>query len=147
VKVSEAMTRDVHACRPEATAHDALEAMWHRDIGAMPVVDPQGKVEGMITDRDIAMATWMRRCAPEEVPVRKIMSREVWFVGPDDDITAAEQVMERHQVRRLPVVADGRVVGVVTLADLVRVRQAVPPADVVQTLSRITEPRHEASAS
>lgn len=141
MKIRDVMSTDVHSCTPGTTARDALALMYTHDIGALPVVDDSGGAVGMITDRDLAMACCVRDVAPTAIRVDEITTRNVWSVKPDDAVEEAELVMEERQVRRLPVLDGGRVVGIVSLADLVRGDRSVPAPQVAQTLAAITEPR------
>jgi CBS domain-containing protein len=140
MNVRELMTTKVHCCRPDSTARHALALMWKHDVGALPVVDAQDQVVGMITDRDIAMAVGLRNVAPGAITVREISTSDVWAVGPTATAEEAERIMEERQVRRLPVIDQGRLVGVVTLADLARC-EPLPDRDVAETLAAITTPR------
>ena len=140
MKVRDLMTPSVHHCRPDSTARHALALMWKHDVGALPIVDLQDHVVGMITDRDIAMAVGLRNVTPSALHVREITTHEVWWVSPDATVEEAEKIMEDHQVRRLPVLDGGKLVGVVSLADLVR-GERVPDRDVAETLAAITSPR------
>jgi CBS-domain-containing membrane protein len=75
----------------------------------------------MITDRDICMAALMRDRAPSAIPVADVMSRDLQACAPDDNVSAAEQTMRDHQIRRLPIVdRERRLLGVLSLADIVR---------------------------
>lgn len=145
--VADVMTGQVYTCAPGATARDALEVMWKCDVGALPIVDDAEQVIGMVTDRDLAMAGYHRGAPPHEILVTDVTTGAVWSVGPEDTLDFAERVMEERQVRRLPVVDSERLVGVISLADLVRARTGVLPAEVSRTLAAITEPRVPAQPS
>jgi CBS domain-containing protein len=150
MKVKEWMTTDVKAIRAVDSLQHAALAMWTNDIGAMPVLGPEGKVVGMITDRDIAMAAALRRKSLENLDVQSTMSRELWYVAPDDTLGEAEQLMCRHQVRRLPVVdAVGKLVGIVTFNDIARSATAGPKKAIAGHIARAIEaiatPRHAVS--
>lgn len=140
MKVQDVMTRHVVTCRADADARTALQLLWKHDVGLLPVVDGTDVV-GVVTDRDIAMACCMKNERPSDVKVDAITSHRLFSVTPDDTIERAEQVMQDHQVRRVPVIEEGRLVGMVTLADLAHEKREVPPADVARTLGVITEPR------
>lgn len=140
MQVRELMTRRVHTCRPDTTARHALALMWKHDVGVLPIVGANRDVLGMITDRDIAMAVGLRNVAPGALTVGEISTNEVWVVAPTTSIRDAERVMQEHQVRRLPVIEEGRLVGIVALADLVRAGGA-DRGEVADALAAITSPR------
>jgi CBS domain-containing protein len=122
MKVEDLMTTDVGACRPFDSVDRSARIMWERDCGAVPVVDQEGRVVAMLTDRDICMAALTQGRPLEEIHVSSAMSRRLWSCRPQDDVKEAEKVMRTHQVRRLPVIdADGKLVGVLSISDLARV--------------------------
>lgn len=119
--VESLMTRDVEVCRPESTLAAAAGVMWRRDCGAVPVVDENGSVVGIITDRDICMALSTRGQHAAEVRVSEVMARGVQTCTPVDDVREALEAMGRRQVRRLPVVdSRGKLVGVLSINDIIR---------------------------
>jgi CBS domain-containing protein len=119
--VESLMTRNPASIRPERALSLAAQLMWDRDCGALPVVDESGKVIGMITDRDICMATWSQGRAPSAIFVAEVMSPDVVCCGPGDTISRAESIMRANQLRRLPVAdPQGQLVGILSLADIAR---------------------------
>lgn len=104
--------------RPEATAHDAARAMEDNHIGAVIVHDGE-KVIGMVTDRDLAISVTAADRDPFEVQLRDIMSSPVVVLPPTADESDAARLMLSNHVRRIPLVHGARVVGLVTLDDLV----------------------------
>lgn len=150
MRVEHVMTRDPARCRPHDTTAAAARVMWDRDCGSVPVVDEAGMPVGMITDRDICMAAYTRGARLEEMTVDTVMSADVRTCRPRDAIAAAERLMARAQVRRLPVVDEhGRLVGIVALGDVARARGESRLrltvervfADVAKTLAAISQPR------
>jgi CBS domain-containing protein len=152
MKVEELMTPNVRTCRPGDTLSTAAQLMWDGDCGCIPIVSDDGsrRVVGMITDRDICMATHFRGCRPREIAVADVMSKGVRSVGPSEDLADAEAIMRDAQVRRLPVVDSNReLLGLVSLADLAREadrkRRSKQPSiteqDVGDTLTAICTPR------
>lgn len=118
--VENVMTRDVESCRPEDNLSAAASVMWRKDCGVVPVVDEEGRVVGMITDRDICMALATRPQTASEVPIADVMSREVRSCNAVDDIRDALEIIGRERLRRLPVVdAEGRLAGVLSVSDIV----------------------------
>jgi CBS-domain-containing membrane protein len=101
--------------------------MWDHDCGAVPVVGEDAKVVGIVTDRDICMATWSRGRAPGHISVAEVMSKNVFCCRREDSILGAEALMRANQIRRLPVVdREQRLVGMLSLADIARASEAAP---------------------
>lgn len=149
MKVQDLMTREVGACRPFAGGDEGARIMWERDCGAVPVVDQEGRVVAMLTDRDLCMAALTQGRALSEIRISSAMSRSLWCCRPEDDVTQAEGVMMARKVRRLPVVdADGKLLGILSLSDLAREAMAlrksrarkkpVGLSDVGETLAAIS---------
>jgi CBS domain-containing protein len=150
MRIEDVMTQNVMTCCETDSASEAARIMWERDCGCVPVVDDEGRAIGMVTDRDLLMASYTRGLDLREIEVRSVMSRDVQACHRQDDVQDAEYRMAQAQVRRLPVI-DGarRVVGLVSLGDLARARQRTPAgrvaehvlSDVAKTLAAIVEPR------
>ncbi len=119
MKIAEIMTRDVHTCSPSDTLATAAQIMWENDCGAVPVVDRENRVVGMITDRDVAMAAQLQGVALHDSSVASAMARDIKTCSPQDTPATVQALMQQHKVRRVPVVeADRRLVGLVGLGDL-----------------------------
>jgi CBS domain-containing protein len=149
MRVRELMTKDVATCGAADPCSAAVRLMWDCDCGAIPIVEPGGRLVGMITDRDICMAAWMQDCSPRAIPIGFVMSRDLSVCGPDDDLASAERLMRSKQIRRLPVVdAERRLIGLLSLADIVREARGrgsnrAIAEDLTATLADICEPRPE----
>ena len=104
MKVSDLMTKEVKACHPHDSLNRAAQLMWENDCGAIPVIDSDAKVIGMLTDRDICMAAYTKGIALVEASAASVMSRNVSVCNPGDNISTATERMREHQIRRLPVV-------------------------------------------
>jgi CBS domain-containing protein len=148
--IKDLMSRDVHTVRLGDHLDAAARVLWDRDCGAVPVVDGNGAVVGMITDRDICMAALTQGRPLGEIPVTVAMARTVRTARPDQDVAAALAAMTAQQVRRLPVVdARGVCIGMVSTADLVRHAAAQPktlaPEGLVRALAAIAAPRAAAA--
>jgi CBS domain-containing protein len=121
--------------------------MWDYDIGMLPVTDPTGRVIGVLTDRDVAMAAYMQGKPLGDISVESAMSKEVFTARPTTSLAELERIMAHHQVRRVPVVDDsGRAIGMVALGDLAlhssSARGAwVEPTEVAATLRGVCRPR------
>ena len=101
------------------TLAEAAERMWAGDCGCLPVVNDDGVVVAMVTDRDICMAAWSRNQPPQNLRVPEAMSKSLVTCTPDDTVENVEGTMRLARVRRLPVVDDGRLAGIISLADIV----------------------------
>jgi CBS-domain-containing membrane protein len=150
MNVAQIMNRNVETCRPTDTLAMAAVKMWDRDVGSLPVLDPDGRVIGAITDRDVCMTACFRGQPLHELTVSTAMSREVYACSPEDALLQAEEIMRGEQLRRLPVVdAEGRICGVITINDLAREaereelqrRHEITPQEVTLTLATISAPR------
>jgi CBS domain-containing protein len=152
MKTADLMTTGVRTCRLQDKLSTAVQTMWDHDLGCLPVLDADGRVAGMITDRDVAMAVHFRGVPPWAVPVADAMAKIVLSAAPQDDLRRALELMARHQLRRLPIVDDdGRLAGMLALADLARAcaatgRNALPARDLADLLAAVTMPRQPALA-
>ncbi len=107
-------------CAPSDTLVQPARTMWELDCGIVPVVDEQERLQGIITDRDIAMAAYTRGGSLSQIKVESTMSRQVEYVEPQDSLRTAIRKMSERQVRRLPVVEGDKLVGIIALADIAR---------------------------
>jgi CBS domain-containing protein len=145
--VGEIMSRGVRTCEPSDNLAEATNLMWDQDCGVLPVVE-DGKLEGILTDRDICIAVGTRNRRASEITVKEVATRDVKTCTPETDVEAAMLLMRRAKVRRLPVVTDGRLDGIITLNDLVMAATAktgpLTCEDVVETLKAVSVPwRHD----
>jgi CBS domain-containing protein len=120
MKVQELMTTDVEACAPTTDLAGVAMTMWRHDCGIVPVVDDDGRLVGVVTDRDICMATATRHRRPEELSAREVMSEKVYTVNPDEELRVALERMQAYKVRRLPVTDEQRrLKGILSINDIV----------------------------
>lgn len=118
MKVSDVMTAAVEHCGPDDTLQEVAERMRVLDIGPMPVCDGD-RVIGIITDRDIVVRAVAKGEDARQCRVRDVMTGNVVYCSPDDDIRDAARLMASHQVRRLVVIDDARrMCGIIALGDL-----------------------------
>jgi CBS domain-containing protein len=115
--INEVMTHDPRTIRPTDTVHDAARQMRDGDVGAV-LVEDGGRLAGIVTDRDIVVRTIADGRDPDEVKVDEVATKDVEALTPDQSIHDAVRFMREHDVRRVPVVQDGRPVGIVSLGDL-----------------------------
>ncbi len=142
MKIQEVMTREVHTCRPDTDLGMAAMQMWEGDFGVLPVVADGGEVVGLITDRDICMATASKNKAPGAIRADEIITGLVYSCSPEAEIHEALKTMQQRRVRRLPVLANGRIVGLLSLNDLaLRARSGatadLSAQDVEETLKEV----------
>ena len=126
MKLREIMTRQVVRIHPEESVAVAARTLAHYNIGALPVCAADGKLCGMVTDRDLVIRCLASGKSPERTAVREVMTGRVVSASPDMDAAVAAHLMGRQQVRRLPVVENGRLCGIVSLGDLAN-REACNP--------------------
>ena len=120
MKVGNLMNPNVETVRAGDDLAQAAMVMWRKDCGFAPVVD-DGRVVGVITDRDICMASATKHEAPEAIAVRDTMASQVFTCRVDDEIESALGLMKERQVHRLPVLdGDDRLAGVISFSDVVR---------------------------
>ena len=117
-EVSTAMTADVTTIRPDASLEEAAERLAAAEAGALPVCDADDRLLGLITDRDIVVRAVAQGDDPSAVRVGECVTPEPATVAPLTTLEEAAQLMGRHAVRRLPVVVDGKVVGMLSEHDL-----------------------------
>lgn len=148
MKVKDVMTVDPAAIWITDSLMTAAETMWQNDCGVLPIMKDGKTVVGVITDRDVCMATAMRDRPQSSISVEEVMSGSVYSVTPDDDVHKALELMQEHKVRRLPVVdADGELKGMLSMNDLVlnaketngKKKPQLSFQDVVKTYKAICE--------
>ena len=133
MKVESVMSVDVGRCLPSETLNEAARIMWERDCGIVPIVESReaGRLVGVVTDRDICVAAYIKGQPLGAIPISAVMAKRVVSCRASDEVKAAEQLMRRAQVHRLPVIdASEQLVGVLSLADIARATGRGMPADV-----------------
>ncbi|HEX4743281.1 MAG TPA: CBS domain-containing protein [Candidatus Limnocylindria bacterium] len=135
MKVSEIMTREPSTLAPASTIGEAATIMRQDDCGSVPIVE-SGRLVGIITDRDIVIRVLAGGKDPKTTRVSEAMTADPVTVSPDTSVDEAQKVMAERQVRRLPVVEDGRLVGLVVIGQVARRDSA---KDVGQTLKEVSE--------
>lgn len=140
MKIREIMTPGVQCIRPDETLIDAAILMRQLDVGVLPVMEDD-VVLGMITDRDITIRAVAEGRPSETTAVREVMTPGVIFVYDDQDVEEAVEVMEKHQVRRVPVISrDRRLLGILSLGDLAVDGNATLSGEVLKEVSQPAEP-------
>jgi CBS domain-containing protein len=147
MRVSEIMTCEVVTVRPETPIHEAAALMASRGISGLPVVDGERRVVGILSEGDLIVRQkprerlpwWRQFFADAEALAREyrkavgttaadVMTTEVLSIGPEAPVAAAAVILDEQRIRRLPVVASGRLVGIVSRGDLVRALARVAPS-------------------
>ncbi len=119
MRVKEVMMGTPYYCQPETNLGSATELMWNANCGFLPVETADGKVTGVITDRDICVALGTRNRLPGDIVVGEVMTGKLYSCAPEDDIHQALQSMKEGRVRRLPVIAkNGSLAGVISMDDV-----------------------------
>jgi CBS domain-containing protein len=150
MKVRDLMTGNPKCCGPDTNLAEAIELMWTNDCGVLPVME-EGKLTGIVTDRDVCIAVGTRNCRPSDTTVKEVATGTVHTCAPDDDVDTAMAIMRRAQVRRLPVVEDGKLAGILALNDIILAaahKYAPVDADgVMNTMRAVSEHRGQKSAA
>jgi CBS domain-containing protein len=136
--VRDAMTGDPRSIGATASVVEAARLMREQDIGSLPITDDE-KLVGMITDRDITMRVVAEAADLKATSVGDVYSRDLVSVEPDKDLQEALQLMARHQVRRLPVVENDRLVGIVAQADIALRENETKTGELVEAISAPSE--------
>ena len=134
-KVHDAMTADPVTIAPSDSVVEAARVMESADVGSVPVVDGMTPV-GIVTDRDIAIRVVAKGRDPEQTKVGDIASDQPYYVHPDQDLDEALELMAYRKVRRLPVVDDGQLVGMLAQADVVHEAKDKRAAHVIEEISQ-----------
>lgn len=120
MKVRDLMTSPAIHISPQETAEVAARTLTHYNIGILPVCGSDGRLCGLVTDRDLVTRCMASGKTPAQTKVREVMTSGITSVTPDTDMSAAAQLMGSRQVRRLPVVENGVLQGMVSLGDLAK---------------------------
>ncbi|MGG3622297.1 CBS domain-containing protein [Bacillus gobiensis] len=116
MKVAEVMTADVDFCTPENSCTEAAVKMKDLDVGAIPICENE-KLLGIITDRDIVVKGLANNLSGES-SISKLMTNDVVSGTKEMSVEEAANIMSQHQIRRLPIVENDKLVGIVSLGDL-----------------------------
>lgn len=140
MKVKDIMTKSVAYINPESSVTEAAQMMQMHNVGSIPVCDKNGVI-GMVTDRDIVVRNVAHGTDPHKTPVKNVMTSQVTTVTPDMDVNQVSSIMATNQIRRIPVVADNILVGIVALGDLAtNSRFDTEASDVLTDISRPSRP-------
>lgn len=137
MKVKDCMCNDVCSCTSDATIEDVAKLMCSNHVGCIPVCNNQNCIVGLVTDRDIVL-----RCVAcgkdiKNTPISNIMSCDVCSCTPNDEMNNVESKMSQNQIRRMPVVDNGKVVGILTMGDLAHFDKDLGKEEVCNTINNI----------
>jgi len=118
--VREFMTTDAQCIKENQSLADAARMMLDLDCGSLPICGDDGRLKGMITDRDIVLKCVAVGRDPREMTARDLATGRPYWVEADANVDAAIEMMEKYQIRRLPVIADHKMVGIISQGDIAR---------------------------
>ena len=149
MRIQDVMSHPPVTCPKSSTLDHAARLMWEFDCGVIPVVDDDGRLAGIITDRDICMAAYTQGRLLAAIPITTAMASHVVASRASDPVEQVEQLMRDNQIRRLPVVdQDGRPIGIVSMNDLARLaaraKKSAVDRDLVKTMAAVCQPRGHA---
>ena len=138
-KVKEIMTSDPVCCIPQDSVTDVARLMKREDVGSVPVVKDRksGKLSGIVTDRDLVLKVLAESRDPNSIEVEAVMTRTPVTCRDDEDLENCLDAMEKHQIRRMPIVdGGGRIVGIIAQADIAtRGGEPEKTAELVEEIS------------
>ncbi len=137
MKIKDIMTDKVAYVNPQTPLIEVAQLMQKHDVGAVPVCEGQ-KVMGVVTDRDIVVRNVAHGKDPHSTPVRDVMTTDVRSISPEMSLNQAAEIMADQQIRRLPVIENDHLVGMVSLGDLAT--KAKYDVELAQTLGQISYP-------
>jgi len=150
MKVREIMTKSPAYCGPDTNLAAAVEILWNKNCGILPIVDSGEKLLGVVTDRDMCVALGTRNRLPSEITVQDVTTGKIVSCKADDDLRRALAAMAEAKVRRLPVIdTAGKLLGILSMDDVVLRTQTgdvkrdaeVSAEDVVNTLKSVYTPQ------
>ncbi len=112
--------RQIWSVPPEASVYEAIELMSEKSVGALPVIDESGRLVGMLSERDYARKVILKGRHSRQTPVREIMTSPVITATPEDTVDKCMQIMTERRIRHLPLVERDRMVGIISIGDLVK---------------------------
>ena len=143
MKVKDIMTRDVVIADKDDTVLTVAKLMKHHNIGTVPVVENAEKVLGMVTDRDIVLNMADYNFDPANTKALTLMSNKVYSVKPEADINSAIALMKKQQIRRLPVIENEKLVGMLSIGDIaVRADYDVEISEAIAEISLPDKPKN-----
>lgn len=136
MKVRDCMCNHVECVKPDSTVCDVAKLMLNKHIGCVPVCNENKHVVGLVTDRDLILRTLACEKDIKQTPVSEVMTTNVYKTNPEADVEDACKIMCDCQVRRVPVIENDQLIGIITLGDLAN-NQNVSPEEVTITVEGI----------
>lgn len=118
MKVKDFMTNNITFATTDSKVSDVAKLMQENHVGSIPICNHENKIVGMITDRDIVLRNVANKKDPNTTLASEIMTTDIVTVDPETDIYKVSRLMAERQIRRIPVVQNNKIVGLVTLGDL-----------------------------
>ena len=141
MKVRDIMTKNVAYVNPASTITEAAQLMQKHNVGSIPVCDQSGVI-GIVTDRDIIVRNIAHGNNPQSTPVKDVMTSNVTTATPEMDINDVSKIMAHNQIRRLPVVDNNRLVGMLALGDMASsTRFDIEASEALSEISRPAKPQ------
>ena len=136
MKVKECMCTNVACVNPNTTVCDVAKLMLDKHVGCIPVCNENNNVVGLVTDRDLILRTLACEKDIKQTPVSEVMTTKVFNIAPDAEVSEAEKIMCDCQIRRVPVVENDVLVGIITIGDLAN-NKNISSQDVSNTVEQI----------
>jgi len=136
-KLFENKDHDVWCAKPDDSVFDAVKLMDSKDIGALAVIQ-DGALVGVVSERDCAREVILKNCASDEIKVKDIMTRQVYYTFPEQDVDECMGVMTRHHIRHLPVMKSDKMIGMISIGDVVKTLLAEQQIKIEQLEHYIT---------
>lgn len=136
MRVKDCMCEDIIWATPDTKIKDVAKLMQTNDIGSVPICNSDKKIIGFVTDRDIIVRGIANNVNVDNANVEEIMTKEVIKTTPDTDALSAARIMSYNKIRRLPVIKDNEVIGMLTIGDLAKTND-IPYGRIGITLENI----------
>ena len=119
-RILDSKGRQIFSCLPTTTVHEAVEEMARCSVGALVVVDGKGRLCGIVSERDLLHKVVLTEKKSRELKVRDIMSHPRWTITPDQKIDECMELMTTNRIRHLPVLQKNKLVGLISIGDVVK---------------------------
>ncbi|OPG03794.1 cyclic nucleotide-binding/CBS domain-containing protein [Microbispora sp. GKU 823] len=146
MKIKEVMSTPVVIVPPITPVRDVARHMDYSGVGCVVVSEGRG-IAGIVTDRDLAVRVLAQEDKDGDTPVGRVMSEDPVVVRADDEVEVAFDTFRRHSFRRLPVAAEGSVVGILTIDDLLLQMHQLTADLLTPVVKEISEPQHQSDQS
>ncbi|MFR8104711.1 MAG: CBS domain-containing protein [Clostridia bacterium] len=144
MKIKDCMSKNVCYCTADENVDKAVKMMCDNHVGCIPICDEEKRVVGLITDRDVLMRCTNCDKDAKKTKVTDIMTCQVCCCTPNEEVQQAEKFMSDLQIRRIPVIENDQLVGMITVGDLAKHDNQVGKEDVCNTLEHICNGNHNA---